>query len=130
MTIAHRIIGFSVSNLIVFYLAHLLFPTEVVFGNVIIGYWQAILTASVGVAFIAVLVDPVAKDFNLTFSTNAWMAIYFAVNTLAIYLFARTPISKTVGMGLSSYWVAIILGFFANLGQYLMWKATEAKEKK
>lgn len=131
MNLTQRLIGFSIASAIVFYLADLLIPNLVEFGNIVVIPGQAILTAALGVGVIAALVDEIARDFNLEFSENAWMFIYFLVNSGTIYVMARTPVSNSIGIGIVAFWVALGLGFFVNLAQFVVWKAlqTEAKKK-
>ncbi len=112
-----------VATFAVFFLAHQLFPGNLVFGNIAIPYFQALLTASFGVALAASLVKPILHDdFGITLTDQKWSSIYLVVNMGFIYLMARTPLSNSVGIGVSGFWVSLILGVVVTLVQYVVFK--------
>lgn len=122
MSFTKKFLWFSGANLLVFYLAYKLFGNYSVFGNAVLNSVQAVIATAILVGFVVALAEPTAKNYKLKFSTNVWMVIYFAVNTLTIYLLARTPISVFVGFGIVGFWVALVLGLAATFVQYSLWK--------
>ncbi len=126
------LISFTIANVIIFFVANWLNTGYVVFGNVFASPMQAILTAAFGLALVTTLVDPIGKYLKVEAEDNIWFLIYLLVNVLTIYLFARTDLSETVGMGIGAFWVAIVLGVAVNAGQYFSWRLIggEMKTKK
>lgn len=122
MNFTKKLIGFTLVNALVFIIANLYFPDAVVFGNIIIPYWQAVLSAAFGVTLFHIIFEPIAEDLKMTFHKHNWPTVYFVVNTGAIYLLARTPVSKGVGMGIINFFVAIVLGAAVTAVQYAFWK--------
>ncbi len=128
MSFTKKFLWFSGANVIVFYLAYKLFGSYSVFGNAVLSSVQAVIVTATLVGFIIALVEPTAKNYKLKFSDNVWMVIYFAVNTLTIYLLARTPISVFVGLGIVGFWVSLVLGFVATFAQYSLLKTALNKK--
>lgn len=128
------LVAFSAANAIIFYIVSWLNTGYVVFGNALVPQMQAIFTAAIGLSLVTALVDPIGKYIKVQVEMNVWFLIYLAVNILTIYLFARTSLSETIGMGIAAFWVAIILGLAVNAGQYFAWKIMggemEAKTEK
>ncbi len=126
-----NVLWFSLANAIVFYLAFMFFGKEVVFGNAYAGTVQGVIVSAVLVGLMVSLVGLWGQTKN--YSTNVWMLIYWAVNTVAILVLARTPVSLFTGMGIKHSWIAVVLGFVINCAQYGVWKAMDtgaAKKKK
>lgn len=121
-----NLLWFSLTNAIVFYLAFMFFGYYVVFGNALASIVQAVVVSSILVGLAVSLVGQWGQDKK--FSDNVWMLIYWGVNTATIYILARTPISKLVGIGIRAFWVAIILGFVVNFAQYGVWKTLGDKK--
>jgi hypothetical protein len=128
MKFAYRLLWFSIANAVVFYLAFLLGGNYVVFGNVVAAPVQAIIMASIIVAFVVALLGELAK--SLKYPETTWMAIYWAINTLTIWFLARTEVSEIVGIGLPGFWVAVVLGFVVNLVQYGLLNVVTHKKPK
>lgn len=119
MNFTKKFVLFSITNAVVFYLAHLFLSDYVLFGNAVSSFAQSIFSSSVIVGLIAALVGPFERKRKLKYSTNVRMVMRWAANTLTIYLLARiSSLQSVVGMGITSFWVAIVLGFVTNLGQY------------
>lgn len=127
MSFTKKLFGFTLVNTLVLYLANLYFPEHIVFGNIIISYWQAILSTAFGVTIAHILFEPIAEELKFVFHKHNWSTVFFVVNTGAIYLLARTPLSKSVGIGIVAFWVVIILGVAVTGAQYLYWKIMTKK---
>ncbi|MBI2051432.1 hypothetical protein HYT33_01590 [Candidatus Roizmanbacteria bacterium] len=126
MSFVQRVLWFSLVTAIVFYLALLLFGKNVVFGNALASTVQAVIVSSLLVGLVVSLVGEWGKKKK--YSTNVWMLIYWFANSLTIYVLARTPISKVVGIGLKpAIWLALAVGFVVNMAQYGVWKAMSRK---
>ena len=127
MTFTKKLIGFTVVNTLVFYVGHLAAPDVVVFGNIIIPFWQAIVTAAFGVTLAHILFEPIAEEVKFVFHKHNWLTVFFLVNTATIYILARSPLSKSVGFGIVGFWVAFVLGIVVTAAQYAFWKWTMKK---
>jgi hypothetical protein len=120
MSFLGRVIDFSLVTAVVFYIAYLFLGRLIVFGNVAANPAEAIIMSSLIVGFISAIIVELSKKGVRRFSSNTWMLIYWAAITLTIYLLARTEVSARVGIGISAFWVAIIVGFIVHIGHSSM----------
>ncbi len=128
MNFLQRFVWFTISTAIIFYIATLAFPKNLVFGNAIFPQLQAIVNTSVIVGLAAALVGEFGRNFK--YSMNTWFVIYWITNTGVIYLLARTQVSLISAIGISAFWISIILGGVTNLAQYGIFRALTVKKKK
>lgn len=117
-----NILGFTIANVIIFYIASTAFGQYVVFGTATTNYLSAIILTALIVALVSASVDPIFNHYKIKVQPSKWMLIYFVVNAATIYILARTPISLVTAIGISAFWVALILGFVVNLVHYGVWK--------
>lgn len=133
MQFTKKLAVFTLVNAVIFFIVNLLYPQSLVFGNVIIEKWQGIISAAFGVTIVHVLFEPIAEEFKVTYHKDNWLTVFLFVNTITIYLLARTPLSDAIGIGIVGFWIAIILGILTTAGQYFAWKyylKTNTKKKK
>lgn len=116
-----NIIGFSLGNVIVFYFSSRFFGAYLVFGNVLTNPLTATILTAIVVALIAASVGPTLKHYKVELSPGRLMIVYYVVNSAALYILARTPISHITAIGISVFWVALVLGFVVNFVQYGIW---------
>ena len=115
-----RFIDLSLVTAVVFYLAYLFLGQIIVFGNVLSNPAEAIIMSSLIVGFVSSIIVELSRKGVRRYSANAWMLIYWAAISLTIYFIARTPVSEKVGIGITAFWVAIIVGFIVHVGHYSM----------
>lgn len=114
--------GFWAVNILFLWLASLVWPSHVVFGN-------ANITPVLGIIWTAFLlnaaiyaVTPVLNQFKIKLEKEFQMGlIYLVVNIVALWVLARW-IQLITGFGIGAFWVAIILGVIVNFIQWGFWK--------
>ena len=108
-------------NAIVIYLAPSLLTDGVVLGTNTIPPVVAALIAGIVLTLVVSLVDPLLKQAKLKV-TNEWVwgAIYGVVNIVTVWAIARGAVYT--GVGITSFFVAIVLGFVLLLLQWGVWK--------
>lgn len=118
MNFLARFVWFTLATAIVLYLSSLFFPQNVAFGNVIFPPYQALLNSSVIVGLFAAVVGEFGKGAK--YSTKTWFLVYWAVNFALIYGLSRSMASEVVAIGVSPFWVNIVLSFGVNGAQYVV----------
>ena len=113
-----RFIDLSLVTAVIFYIAYLFLGQFIVFGNVMSNPAEAIIMSSLIVGFVSSIIVELSRKGVRRYSANAWMLIYWAAISLTIYFIARTPVSEKVGIGITAFWVAIIVGFIVHVGHY------------
>lgn len=110
-----------VINAAIVWLANALFPNNVVLGTWSISKPWAIIHSMGILALIDTFTIPFIRICELKYKKNLtsmhWMIIYFLVNTGGIWLIAR--FAGEIGLGISSWLVAILLGIVFDLFQGL-----------
>ncbi len=106
-------------GIVVLGVANLIAPRALVLGTLSISPFWALLVSSgvlsfLGVAF-APVIELVSAKENLKLEMVHWTVLYFVINTLLIWLLAR--LSEILGMGISSWMVAVILGLILDFLQ-------------
>lgn len=106
-------------NYVILFLAHWLFPKAVVFGTYTLTPAWSLLMASEKIALVSAFFIPYVayqewkrgKDY----SPKEWMTTYFVVNAVTVWVISR--FATYLGFGISSFWVAILLGAVLDWGQ-------------
>jgi len=110
---------FTVLTIVVLFLANLFFPASIVLGNHMVSMMGALLISSLTLSLIAVgatpLIESGSEAINIKLSNGQWMGIYWVINILAIWGIGR--LAEEIGLGLSSWLVAVILGTVINFFQ-------------
>lgn len=115
-------------NAAIIYLAGILFPQNVVIGNTSVESWASILVTALLVTLALMLVEPSLKTLKVKVSNPAHIGIiYGIVNILTLWVLARG--ANWTGFGITSLWMAVIMGLVLNLAQFVIWKDTMAKKK-
>jgi hypothetical protein len=119
---------FIIINSAIVYLAHTLFPQSVVLGTHVLSPMIALLQSMLFFTLLVVGSMPVleilAKTLKYKLSEKSWILIYYAVNVIGLWITAR--FAELVGMGISSWMVAVILGLVLSLLQSLANKMFKA----
>lgn len=101
-----------VVGMVILSLANWLFPSVVVLGTATISPMWAVCLASGKLALISTAVMPLVtyKEWKMkrNYTPRDWMITYFIVDVIAIWLIARA--ATHLGLGISSWWVAVVLG--------------------
>jgi len=106
-------------NYLVLFLANKFFPSAVVLGTAsLTPAWATLLAAEkLAIIGVAVMAFVAYKEYkrNKDFSPKEWMTVYLVVDVAAIWLLAR--MADRLGFGISSFWVAIVLGAVLDWAQ-------------
>ena len=115
-------IGFWLVNGILVWVVGTMAPGGVALGN------QTVIPAAAGVFFgymlstIIILVPPAMDLVKLKLSDPKHLALlYFVVNTVAVWVLTR--LALIIGVGISAFWWAGVLGGLLMLGQWFVWGA-------
>ena len=117
----------GITNAIALYIASLIFPTGIVFGNESISNWMAVLLTALLLTVVLMLVKPVLKSANLKMKGDLLINITYCIANIA-GIWASSRLSIYVGFGVSSLVVVIVLGVVLTLLQYIVWKAMAGKK--
>jgi len=99
------------ANSLVLYLANLLFPTFVVLGTYFhtpgLAIFFSMLLLSLYNTFTIPLVHYHEKIRNRMYSSWEWLRTYFVLNFLGLWVITR--LAAIFGLGISGWWVALLL---------------------
>lgn len=124
---ANFLITLVLGNGIVLLFASMLFPVSVVLGNALVPGLLAMAITAVLLTIIFMLVPMVLEMMKLKIKSSIQMNLaYGLVNIIAVWTLAK--FAHYLGFGISSFWVATILGVFLTLGQYLLWISLAKKK--
>lgn len=106
-------------NTLVLMLANNFFPNHVVLGTYSISYWWAIYHSMVKLSLIGTLVMPLVAHYEWKrgklFEPKEWMITYMVVNVVALWGISR--FAENLGLGISAWWVVLILAAVFNWAQ-------------
>ncbi len=112
-------VSFTMGSAVTTLLANLFFPKAVVLGNHELSPFVASFYAMAIVSLIAVGIMPVAEYFakenKFKLTSTHWLVLYWVVNATSLWLMGR--FAQLVGLGLSSWMTAILLGLVIDLIQ-------------
>ena len=120
-------LAIGVVNALVIFLAPSLLTDGVVLGTNTIPPVVAALIAGVVLTLVVSLVDPLLKQAKLKV-TNEWVwgTIYGLVNIITVWAIARGAVYT--GVGITSFFVAVVLGIVLMLLQWGVWKLMLGKK--
>lgn len=127
MNYTKKLLSYLVANTLILWIASVLLPNMIVFGRLEIGMYQAILTTAFGLTIFAMLVDILMMDFSIKLQAERYVLLELVVNIGALYLLARTPLQNSVAVGITGFYVAILVGFALSVGQFIVKKFTDQK---
>jgi hypothetical protein len=106
-------------NSAVVYLAHLMFPAQVVLGTFALTSGWALCLAMGKLSLIGTLVMPFVtyKEWKSKkdFQPKDWMSLYFVVNALGLWVITRY--AEIYGLGVSSWVVIVVLAAVLDMVQ-------------
>lgn len=122
---------FLLGNAVVIYGASMIFPSHVVLGTNVLSPFMALLYSSVVLTLIVVGLMPVIQMVGDSMKTkitdNMWMMLYLVINIVSLWGVAR--MAELLGLGLSSWMVALLLGAGLNIVQAILIKVSMSKSK-
>lgn len=125
---SHMFFVLWVINSLVIWLANMYFPKMVVLGNAMLNHNWAVLISMGTLSLIGMLSVPLFEYYQeqkgKVLSTTDWMVGYLVINFVAIW--GITRFAEEFGMGISAWWVALVLAavmdFLQGLGMALVYK--------
>ncbi|MFC1710364.1 hypothetical protein ACFL0F_01745 [Patescibacteria group bacterium] len=104
-------------NSAIIYLISRLLPLNVVLGNFWLNSFLAALMTGILLTFLAHIKKELFKVVGINIKGRFInFIIYFAINTFGIWILARIP--NVSGIGISTYYYAIGVGFILNVFQW------------
>ena len=114
-------------NTVVVFLASVVFPLYVVLGTFNLTTSWSLIHSMTLLALANVFVIPFIREYEhragKMFTNNQWMALYFVLNFIAVWLIAR--FADQVGFGISSWLVAAVLAVVLNVVQAIVMMGLE-----
>jgi hypothetical protein len=108
---------FFIDSSVIVYLAHMLFPTQVVLGTHMLSPLTALIYSMGLLCFLLVgsvpVIEVIAEVQKISLKDMHWMAIYFIMN--AGFLWIITRFAEMIGLGVASWVVVLALAFVLNL---------------
>jgi len=100
-----------VVNSAIIMLGNRFFPHQVVLGTYSISYWWAIYHSMLKFTLMTTFVMPFVALYewkkNTTFTNMQWMGTYLVVNVVGLW--AITRFANNLGLGVSAWWVVLVL---------------------
>lgn len=120
-------IALFIVNTVVIFLASVIFPLYVVLGTFNLSTSWSLIHSMTLLALANVFVIPFVREYEhragKMFTNNQWMAVYFVINFIGIWLIAR--FADQVGFGISSWLVAAVLALVLNIVQAIVMMGLE-----
>jgi hypothetical protein len=121
---------FWLGNSVILLLFNELFSGMLVLGTHLISPLMAAVYAGGIISLLGVSATPVIEQLAMknrwSLSALHWMALYLVVNTAIIWLVGR--FAEVVGLGISAWWVALVLGLVFDIAQGLLVKTVIGSE--
>lgn len=120
------------ANAVVFYLANMFFPDNVVVGNMSLSHLWAIILSSGLLSLIVTFAYPfmmqMETQMKRSWSPPEMMGMYLVINVVSLWFITRA--SHIFGLGVTSWIVVLIMAFIANLLQGLVMVGVEKMQTK
>jgi len=111
LILVYSFVTLFLTNALVLYFANLLFPKEIVLGTLYLSKGWAIYHSTLIMTVIGTLLIPIVHFHetkrNKMYTPKEWMIAYFLVNFVSLWLISR--LADNLGLGISAWWVALIL---------------------
>jgi len=111
-------VWFTAQSVVLFF-GRMFFPGSIVLGTNLISPLMAILYSMFVLSLFSVGTIPLVEVFQdmkkKKLSTTEWMLLYIVVNTIGLLIISRFAVS--LGLGLSSWMVAVVLGIVISVVQ-------------
>lgn len=126
-------VAMMVTNVAVILAANALFPNQIVLGSLSVPFWWAVYHSMFKLSVVTLLalfgVTIYEWKAKTIFTPSQWMSLYLAVNTIVLWCITRS--AEQMGLGVSAWWVLLILaGVFDFLqGMVMMFLGKAVIEK-
>ncbi len=131
LQLAKLFIVTALVNGLVIYLANILAPQAVVLGSARASYSWALIHSAKGLAIIGMLAVPAMEYWqakrNKVLTMNEWMLAYLVINTGGLWWISRY--ADDLGLGISSWTVALVLGAVLDFAQGMSMSLVYPKKK-
>lgn len=121
-----------VANAIVLVLAQMFFPEHIVLGTHALPYYWAVFMSMGKLTLLTTFIMPFVSRYELMrkkiFSPVEWMALYFVVNFVGIWVISR--FSEQFGLGVTSWTVVLVLAAVLDFVQGMVMMAYGSMLKK
>lgn len=126
---ARGFLSFWLVNSVIFYFAPYVFVALVVTGNARLGPFMAAVVSGFILTVADVITMPIFESLKIKLKDKwQWSLAYLFVNVLGVWVIARY--ADLTGVGISSAWVAVLMGVIFNLAQWGVWKMMAGSSKK
>lgn len=119
LTILYSFVVLLLANTLVLLLANLFFPTHVVLGTFSLSPIWSLYLATTQLTVVTTFMIPLVYYHewkrSKQYSDKEWMLVYFLANVILVWILAR--FADKLGFGISSWFVALVLGFALDLVQ-------------
>ena len=116
-------------DMAVIFTAQLIYPDSLVLGNANLSPFASLLVVSFFLTLLISLIPPLIRSLKIKIEDDLSLAIFYAlVNISGLWLIARG--AHYTGFGISSFFVAVVLGVVLNIVQYGAWKFSIGKKDK
>ena len=131
MLVISFFILFAVNSLVL-YFANLLFPTQIVLGNQSVTYGWSFIHSMATLTMLNIFLIPIIREYEnkigKMISPMCWMKTYLIANFIGLWVLAR--FANQLGMGLSSWVVALFLALALDIAQGIAMMLIEKTQKK
>lgn len=122
---------FLLANSAFVYIANSIFPSNVVLGNhlfppVLALFYSMLIFTLITVGMVPVI-ETVSESMKYKLKDMDWMVLYFIINTAALWLVAKFALQ--LGLGISSWFVAVVLAVVLDLIQGILSMMVVSKVK-
>lgn len=112
-----QFLGFWLVNTLIIILASLIFTDNIVLGNDKVSMWQAAMISAFILAAASLGVGPLVKTSGFKIKNeNAWAGIFFALNTIVLWVLKRFAL--LLGLGIAGVFWVLILAALITLGYW------------
>ncbi len=122
----------SAVNAVVFYLANMWFPQQIVVGTYSLSFAWAILLSSGALSLFTILILPFLKEWEITQKRDMkpaeMMGVYLVINFVGLWLLTR--FSEVFGIGVRSWLVVLTLAVVLDFLQGMVMMQVEQMRKK
>jgi hypothetical protein len=119
-------------NAIILVLAQMFFPQHIVLGTHALPYYWAVFMSMGKLTLLTTFVMPFVSKYELMrkkiFSPMEWMALYFVVNFVGLWMISR--FSEQFGLGFTSWTVVLVLAAVLDFAQGMAMMAYGSMMKK
>ena len=122
----------AVVNLVVFYLANMFFPENIVLGTISLTASWALILTSTALSLITVIMMPFLRMWEMNQKRDMkpaeMIGVYFVINFVGLWLLTRA--SDVFGLGVTSWIVVLLLAVVLDFAQGMVMMQVDQMRKK